>query len=513
MWWLYKLVLLLYSFCIACGADPIGKFKDGICSECRCYGNTIDCDKLLMSTEDLVSMILTSSPNTLKNITSLSFSTNALVRFPVENFPRMTEVRILDLSGNLLQRIPVYLYGVFPHLGTLDVSSNRISVKSGLFPYDKSVFKYFRYLKELRVKDNYIKYVRKINHLKDLTSLDMSNNMIERLSAGFFKSFTNNELSFSLDNNPIKELGVPLFRPFQTFRNLSFRGCHLSSFDEGVFTNITVRGLLALDDNRFTVLPSALTKMRANTSVSFHKNPVHCGCRAYGVFRVLEETGVSLVNGKCSSPSQLSGQNIDSELVDKSDLFCPLCISNSTPCKTNSSLISCSQCQCSISTISHIANGNTRLGLCRTNEESHVASCDNCSGFRDNQMIMTSAVSRITDLSYQNKNYNSRSGKPVNKLQKWAIFWILGGVILVILFFLVVTPIQPYCRRRPHKRHLTSIRERLVSSKTSRAQLHGNDGDVTMTDFDVTMDTVITGNAIIDEDENVNNDDNDNVFR
>ena len=97
---------------------------------------------------------------------------------------------------------------------------------------------------------------------------------------------------------------------------------------------------------------------------------------------------------------------------------------------------------------------------------------------------------------------------------KWVVFGILGLVIVLILVMLTVTPLHPYCRRRVHKRHLLSIRQRLISSSKSQQP---NDCDVTMDDIiDVTM---TNGDVNIEEGAEVagcskwNGDNNDNVFR
>ena len=176
--------------------------NDGFCTICKCHGNNINCNDISMTTKNLESMLIASSPKTRlpKNVTSLSFSNNILTSFPVGNFPRMTEVQYLNLSVNLLKRVPDGLSKIFPRLRILDFGSNRISVKTSIFPYTKTVFRNLHFLKELNLKNNYIKMIDKsiLGDLTQITRLDLSNNLIQKLYPGFFASFTNHESTICL---------------------------------------------------------------------------------------------------------------------------------------------------------------------------------------------------------------------------------------------------------------------------------------------------------------------------
>ena len=506
----YKLVLFLLLVCYSGATD---NRNDSICGKCRCHGNRIDCDNLFMSTENLVSMLHKSSLSLTtslpKNITSLSFSNNALTKFPAEKFPRMTEVRYLNISRNLLHRVP-NLNRVFPRLTTLDVSSNRVSANSGVFPYSKTEFRYLHHLKDLYLKNNYITSVDHsvFKDLRGIASLDLSNNLIKELSPGFFKYFTNKDCSVNLDFNPLQKLTASLFEPFQTFRILSFRGCHLSTIESGAFLNITVRGLVALDLNKFTALPgSALLELgvdgNATTKISILGNPLYCGCEMYAMFRSLKKTGISLIAGQCQPPSILSGENVDSGSVDShADVICPSCsvIAGRGLCKKKNETGNCSQCQCN-----PISQKETRFGFCRfiDNDDVRIRSC-NCTA--TDSLVTASVASGITDRSNNGETANITKSSDSHK---WVVIGILGFVIVLILVMLTVTPTHPYCRHRLHKRHLLSVRQRLISSKS---QNPNNENDVTMAEFDVTMDDVIVGEETV-AGCSKSNDGNDNVFR
>ena len=516
----FLLLILIIKCSYKNGVVGIDFKNDGFCKICKCDGANINCNDISMTTKNLESM-LTSSPKTSlpKNVTSLSFSHNMLKSFPVEKFPRMTEVQYLNLSLNLLQRVPDGLSKIFPRLRILDFGSNRISVNTGVFPFTKSVFHGLLHLKELNLKNNYIKMIDEsiLGGLSQITSLDLSSNLIQKLYPGFFKSFTNNECSINLDFNPLNKLPSPLFASDrrQTFRELSFRGCELSTIEKGVFSNVTVRDSLAFDFNEFTALPkTALYELsvgvsNTTTTVSFQENPLHCGCEMFEVYRSLKMmTGISLITGQCHSPSQLSGNDIYFGFLDKK--VCPPCnqliAARKKVCMSTKNIKSdnCSECQCN----PIISQTETRFGICRVmnntdNNSTKIATC-NCS-----EILVGSVRGGISDLSRSDTD----SIIVKSDSHKWVVLGILGLVIVLILIMLTVTPLHPYCRRRVHKRHLLSIRQRLISS--SKSQQPDN--------FDVTMDDVIDvttmNDIIIAEGEAVAGcsksigDNNDNVFR
>ena len=497
--------------------------NDGFCTICKCHGNNINCNDISMTTKNLESMLIASSPKTRlpKNVTSLSFSNNILTSFPVGNFPRMTEVQYLNLSVNLLKRVPDGLSKIFPRLRILDFGSNRISVKTSIFPYTKTVFRNLQFLKELNLKNNYIKMIDKsiLGDLTQITSLDLSNNLIQKLYPGFFASFTNHESTIILDYNPLNELTASLFasQRRQTFRKLSFRGCELSAIEKGAFLNVTVRGSVEFDFNKFTALPtSALHELNigvigVNTTVSFQENPLHCGCELFELYRSLKTIpGITLLAGQCHSPYQLSGEDIYFGFLDNT--VCPLCEQLITARKQkclstkNVEPDNCLECQC------HpiISQTETRFGICRvtdnTDNNTRIATC------KCTDIFAGDAVQGRNGRSRSAVNSDSTTAK--SDTHKWVVFGILGLVIVLILVMLTVTPLHPYCRRRVHKRHLLSIRQRLISSSKSRQP---NDCDVTMDDIiDVTM---TNGDVNIEEGAEVagcskwNGDNNDNVFR
>lgn len=465
MWSAVRIVVLLFLSAVNLLVVTRGDVVD-VCDVCRCVlqSRLLECDDLWMRDEDLVD-IARSIP---KNMTSLSFSGNQLTRFP-PLLRRMTEVRFLNLSRNVIELIPENLQETFPLLEVLDISANRIGFANGRFSENSEILERVSSLKELYLRDNFIKTVNTsvFRSLLGLTHLDLSSNMLEDLPHGFFHYFTSGDMIVNLGNNAITEIGESLFAPNQTFKRILLDHNRISSLHENSFDDVIIDEL-SLDFNMLSVLPMVITTVSKNVSV--YGNPLECDCQLYKIFRrIITITGVNesvmirLEGAQCATPFALKGFGF-LDFGEMSEFMCPRC--NFTECPTKEG--QCYTCGC--------ANSEQR-GTC-IRENITVETCECTSYVRT--FINRGRISMLPS------GNASKSGLSISS-------WILIGVIgsTVVLFLLVSFPMHYYCRRRIHKRQLRrfSLRNRLLSKSSNN-----NNNDDSVDDDDIAVTSNSDGN-------------------
>ena len=470
------------------------------CAVCRCVveSRLLDCDNLWMQDEDLVA-IATSVP---KNTSSLSFSGNRFTEFPPRGavFRRMTEVRSLNLSRNVLESIPENLQETFPLLEVLDISANRIGVSDGRFSENPDIFEKVSSLRELHLRDNLIKRVNAsvFKSLSGLTHLDLSLNLLEDLPQGFFRYFTSGGTTVRLGENAITRIGEFLFSANQTFKQILLNRNKISSLHENAFDDVIIDDL-SLDFNALSVLPMSIaSSVTKNVSVS--GNPLRCDCQLYKLFRsitaptsVINATTIRLEGAQCAAPFVLRGFGFR-DFAEIADSMCPVC--NATECslKYGTGESRCYTCEC--------ANREQR-GTC-IRENMIIEPC-NCTSYTHTFADVARFTSTVTPTKSGLSTYS----------------WILIGVIgfTVVVFLLVSLPVHYYCRRRIHKRHLRrlSIRKRLLSKSSKNSSNNSDDTDVAGTsagtsDSDVNRQKTLSLPTDAATKKGSKNDDDDQVF-
>lgn len=434
------------------------------CSVCRCVikSRLLDCDNLWMQEEDLVA-IAASVP---KNMSSFSFSGNQFTQFPPRNavFRRMTEVRSLNLSRNVLELIPENLQETFPLLEVLDISANRIGFSDGRFSENPYIFEKVSSLRELYLRDNFIKRVNAsvFRSLPGLKHLDLSFNLLEDLPQGFFRYFVSGEVTVNLDNNAISRVRDSLFSVNQTLKQISLNRNKISSWHENAFDDVFIDDLL-LDFNALSMLPMAITSSVLK-SLSVHGNRLKCDCQLYKIFRrmtattsVSIATTLRLEGAQCAAPFALRGFGYR-EFDEIAELMCPVCNATECPLESRPGEGRCYACKCA---------NREKAGTC-IRENVIVEPCD-CKSYVRTLLNIGRVDTSIGD-AFSTKSSSSTYS------------WILIGVIgfTVVVFLLVSIPVHHYCHRRIHKRHLRrfSIRKRLLSKSSKN---NSDDSDVAVT--------------------------------
>uniref|UniRef100_T1KM32 G-protein coupled receptors family 1 profile domain-containing protein n=1 Tax=Tetranychus urticae TaxID=32264 RepID=T1KM32_TETUR len=157
------------------------------------------------------------------------------------------EARILDLSGNRVEKLRRTSFSYLPRLKTLILTSTEIQT------IEKDAFA----------------------NLPNLSSLFMSGNQLYTINNKIFSNNSNLVLLF-LSHNPIQILKNQSFTGLSSLEELDLRNCRLSKFPKRVFEPLVKLQTLLLDGNLITSLPAKIFRSLNNLQVlSLTKNRIN----------------------------------------------------------------------------------------------------------------------------------------------------------------------------------------------------------------------------------------------
>ncbi|XP_038672620.1 leucine-rich alpha-2-glycoprotein-like [Scyliorhinus canicula] len=221
-----------------------------ICPDpCTCYFSRNITSVICASVESLhevpqnIPSIATSISLEFTNITSLKendlaglfqlqelhLSSNKLMNISSGALKELHQLRILDLTNNLLNTFPPDLFNTSLNLTTLVLQGNKLQAVDPFW----------------------------FHHLRSLQSLDLSNNMLKSLPLDSFQNLTE-LVTLDLSSNKIENLPVTLFHKLSKLERLNLANNQLYNILPGTFDHVLNLASLFLNENKIRAIPVGL---------------------------------------------------------------------------------------------------------------------------------------------------------------------------------------------------------------------------------------------------------------
>lgn len=145
---------------------------------------------------------------------SLVLKANRLEKVDANWFPNNSNLTWLDLSGNLLARIPTSLTQKLPHLENLDVSNNRVE------RIQSNVFSPLAKLERLNLQDNKLASLdaATFRTTSKVIYVFLSRNKLSKLPQNLFQGLTQVKV-LSLDDNQLRNIPPGLLDPLTSLED------------------------------------------------------------------------------------------------------------------------------------------------------------------------------------------------------------------------------------------------------------------------------------------------------
>lgn len=232
----------------------------------------------------------------LPRLQTIDLSGNQVTELKASSFNRLINLANVDLSHNQISRIHAKAINDLPQLQTLDLSSNRLSDLNMNFLVNKNTDRTV----QINLSNNQISSLLADsdvqNVIVNVTSLDLSKNIIRSIARHFFwttrHSLTFLNLSYNfldtlsievtselpqvkvldLSHNLIVKLSPRSFQASSEIHVLLLSHNRLSSLPDEAFARMTRLDVLKLDDNQITTLPDDAFEETALVHVSISRN-------------------------------------------------------------------------------------------------------------------------------------------------------------------------------------------------------------------------------------------------
>jgi Leucine-rich repeat (LRR) protein len=189
-------------------------------------------------------------PVLAENLVKLNLSHNRIKSIDCDAFCQLLNLRSLDLSLNLIDKITVKLFESNVNLEKLILNNNAIK------HVDDHAFVNLCNLKKLRLEFNALQQVTKRTFAVRESALDhlsLSNNQIASIDELSFQSLTKLKI-LNLAHNLMKTIRSPLFRGLETnLRVIKLNSNLIQKLPCEVFQNFKKLNNLALYDNDFPI--------------------------------------------------------------------------------------------------------------------------------------------------------------------------------------------------------------------------------------------------------------------
>ncbi|GBM46568.1 Leucine-rich repeat-containing protein 15 [Araneus ventricosus] len=207
------------------------------------------------------------SANPLKEISSSAFNANVkhlraltlrkceLKFLPPSVFRHLTKLKLLDLSNNLIESLPVEIFDGLHRLLHVNLKENRLS-------YLGEVFRHNYHLQSVMLTSNNLQTVKNLfRGLEYLNTVNLNYNNLTVITETDF-STTVSMRSLQLSNNHIYRIDSNAFLNMTGLRNLSLEFNHLTTLN-GSLRNSRELKLLRLHHNQLREIgPSEMSNLR-----------------------------------------------------------------------------------------------------------------------------------------------------------------------------------------------------------------------------------------------------------
>lgn len=260
--------------------------------------NSTTCEKLttVIIARNRIISIPSYALSELPRLQTIDLSGNQVTELKANSFNHLINLTNLDLSHNQISRIHAKAINDVPQLKTLDLSFNRLSDLNMQFLFNKNT----EHTLEMNLSNNQIRSLMANsdvqNVIVNVTSLDLSKNIIRSIARHFFWT-TRHSLTFlNLSHNLLETLSIEVTSELRQVRVLdlshnvivhisprSFQASseihvlllshnRLPSLPEEAFARMTRLHVLKLDNNQITFLPDDAFEETALVHISLSRN-------------------------------------------------------------------------------------------------------------------------------------------------------------------------------------------------------------------------------------------------
>ena len=404
-------------------------------SKCRCTKTFAYCIYGDITSEELKDILPTISATTTK----LYLNGNKITKVDMTDFKHLPNLIYLNMNFNRIENLPKEINRYLPKLNTLHLTANRIITISS------QELKGYENLKTLNLDQNLIETISNntFSEMSDLRILLLGQNKLTNVNQHTFKGLSN-LIKLQLSDNAIIYLHEDAFQSSLQLQELYlyvnkitrvqkglFAGLHhlrivylsdnfISEIEEGAFDNLSLETVY-LNLNLLTRLPNHMFKgTQVSGNIFLLDNLFKCDCKFAKAIKqakanVRQQGDAAddrrLQFGDCKSPENLS---ITSVTVDA--LNCTVCDLGVCPSTAN----------CTV-------DPTSKKGY-------------QCIGGSDT-VTGTKEVAKLTEPS----NNKISMTENANGLGPEYIYWIIGGVSILILICLVIVVILIVQSRRKRK--------------------------------------------------------------
>ncbi|XP_053294425.1 carboxypeptidase N subunit 2 [Pleuronectes platessa] len=205
--------------------------------------------------------------DSLKQIATLQMKGNLISHLPMFLFLNLNNLLVLDLSQNKLEEMKRETFFGLTRLQILKVNNNLISNLTC------DTFKNISQLTELHLEGNKISELTDgiFSGLTRLNVLNLRGNLLTTFSQKVFGFNVSNLRELNLKGNRLTELSS--LSRLTSLTNLVLSSNQLSSLPEDIFRNVTLLENLDLSENQLSLLPELIFyNLSAITSIHLHKN-------------------------------------------------------------------------------------------------------------------------------------------------------------------------------------------------------------------------------------------------
>lgn len=260
----------------------------------------------------------------LFQLQELHLSSNLLENISLGVLKDNQQLRVLDLTNNLLTTLPPNLFNTAFNLASLILPENRLQT------VNPSWFCKLQSLEWLDLSSNMLTSLpsNTFNNLTNLLILDLSSNKLKYLPANLFSKLPNLE-RLNLGNNQLTTFAPGTFNHVFNLKYLFLNSNKIVKIPKGLFNNLPQLDTFDLSDNKLTSLPPRILDnlqqigAKWEQGLDISENPWMCNCDLKYLWQWLTvnfQKVYFVSTTLCAKPEALRGKEI--KTLSEKELMC-----------------------------------------------------------------------------------------------------------------------------------------------------------------------------------------------
>lgn len=236
----FEITISLLVLLATCNVYHVNSSLQEECqSQCVCIVNKMTCENVVLKEKDLAGLKIPG------DVTELVLRSNQLESISETALLGLKQLQVLEISENLITKIPIFTFRGFSKLLSLTLNQNQIKeISEGSFIGLQNLVK-------IELKQNHISSLQPgvFDKLESIKSIDMNFNSIVSLKNDVFTQLAHLRNLF-LEENKISEIGDRVFAGMQ-MEFLSLSSNNIQSITETTFDGFQIPRQINLLKNPF----------------------------------------------------------------------------------------------------------------------------------------------------------------------------------------------------------------------------------------------------------------------